>query len=234
MRYTVLPALLLTLAACGGGGTAEETPNSDNPGEEIFPEQPDRLAEGRFAPRNECIKLPGAKAFLLDLEKAVKARDADALLKLADPAVKLDFGGGGGLVTFRERLAAEEGLLWQELDQITALGCAHSANGAMTLPWYFAQELGVEDPTRAMLVTGADVPVHEAASADSPVVAKVSWDLVDLHEGYDPRADFAQVTAPGGEEGFVAKESLRSPLDYRLIASRVGESWRIVSFVAGD
>ncbi len=235
MRCLVLSALALSLALSACGDAADENGAPVARGSDSFPEQPTPTPAGRFAPRNECIELPGAKQFFVSFEKAVRERDADALLALTDKGVKLDFGGGGGLTTFRERLGDKQGELWNELDQIITLGCARGANGDMVLPWYFAQDLGVDDPFAAMLVTGPDVPLREAASAEAPVVETISWDTVTLANGYDAEAKFLGVTSRSGKQGFVAADKLRSLAAYRLaVAKTPKDEWRIVSFVAGD
>jgi hypothetical protein len=232
MRRLILPIFVLAVAACGD----DPAPPADtvNPGSDNFAQQPQAAPTGRFAPRNECIEMPGAKAFFVDLEKAVKDRDADALLALADPGVKLDFGGGGGLTTFRERLEDKEGTLWGELDAILALGCAVDEGGNLVLPWHFAQELGVDDPFSAMLATGTDVALREAGKTTARQVGSVSWDTVTLVDGYSDAA-FLKVRTRDGKDGYIARDDLRSLLDYRLLVSSSGnDRWQITAFVAGD
>lgn len=224
-------ALAAALAGCGNAAGDPAAPGQPTNAE---PVQPTPAPKGRFEPRNECVELPGAKPFFLALETAINQRDAELLLRITDAKVKLDFGGGAGLQAFRERLADEDGKLWQSLERLTALGCAQADNGDMVMPWYFEQDMEGVDPATALIVTGADVPVHQATAAESPVLDRVSWDAVTLTDGLDPKASFQKVRTLGGEEGYIASDQLRSPLDYRLRASPVGDSWRIVSFVAGD
>lgn len=225
---------VLTLASCSAsepGATA-----SGEPSEGVFPDQPEPEPAGPYAPRNECLDLPGAKLFFVELSAAVRNRDADALLKLTSPQVQLDFGGGSGLTTFKERLADKDGRLWEEIEALLDLGCAHEANGDMTLPWYFAQPMKVEDPFEAMLVVAEDVPVLAEPRAGAKPVANLSWDLVDLAaEGGETAPEgFTAVETQDGQRGYIANDKLRSLVDYRLSMSPKGEGWEIVSFVAGD
>ena len=37
-----------------------------------------------------------------------------------------------------------------------------------------------------------------------------------------------------GKEGYVATDKVRSLLDYRLLATKVNNEWRITAFLAGD
>jgi hypothetical protein len=189
---------------------------------------------GRYAPRDDCRKLPGARAFREKLAAAVQARDADAVAALASPDVRLGFGGDDGRKRLTQKLKAN-GELLDELARLLPLGCAPSDGGGLTIPWHFAQDMGeLDDPYSAMIVTGAQVPLHAAANAGSPARQNVSWDVVTLDKGWFPDKPFQQVTTARGAKGFIATDKLRSMLDYRLLATRTGEGWRITAFLAGD
>lgn len=235
MRMVWLAGAALATALSGCDRQADQiavVETSDDSG--YISAQPTTAPQGRFAPRNDCIGLPGAKQFFLTLENAVKSRDADALLGITDAKVKLDFGGGAGLQTFRERLADPQGRLWPELATISALGCAHAANGDMVMPSFTDQQMDDIDIGTVMVATGADVPVRQMPDGAAPAVDTVSWDAVSLVGGLDPKAPFQHVTTNTGKDGYIASDHLRSPLAYRLRAARVGDGWRIVSFVKGD
>lgn len=241
MRNAIVPGLslvlALALAACGEPSApagSEEGGATATTSDQVIPEGPERVAKGPYAPRNECLDVTGAKQFLIAFERAVKDRDDEALLSITDANVKLDFGGGAGLVAFRERLADPEGKLWEALDRITMLGCASDSPTSLTLPWYFAQNLGVEDPFTTMLVTGEGVAFQARPVADGKALGTISWDVVELVDGLAPKAAFQHVRTQSGKEGYIASDQLRSLLDYRLSAERQDGEWRIVSFVAGD
>lgn len=194
---------------------------------------------GRFAPRDDCRAQPGAEAFLASLVEAVARRDAGALAALAEPEVELDFGGGAGRDELRQRLAGTRGEeLWRALAALPPLGCAVQG-GELVLPWFFAQDLGSDDAYDRMLVTGADLPLRAEPRDNATVVARLSWTLVEPLGGYDAEARFQHVRVAdeqGGASltGFVETANLRSPIDYRLVAARDGEGWRITAFIAGD
>ena len=197
-------------------------------------------AEGPYAPRNECLDEPGASEFLASLRKAVQARDTELLAPLVAEDIRLDFGGGAGRATLAERLAEDEGALWEQLDEVIALGCA-SDGATLTMPWYFAQDLQTEaDGSELYLVAGDQVPVLDAPGEDADPLGTISWDLVEYvsvpmaeHSGY--RGIIFQDETSGEEvTGFVRVADLRSYIGYRLLASRRNNRWRITSFVAGD
>jgi hypothetical protein len=233
MRHALAIALLLTCAAC----SQEEAPADEvaEVAEEIVAPTPEatQLAQGEWAPQDECAEVEGAATFRQILSGAVKARDTDAFVALAADDIKLDFGGGAGKAELRKRLDDEPGLLWEDLDALMTLGCAANDQGGITIPWYFDQDMGQADPFETWLVTGERVPVLTAPSPSADRLDVISWDLVEL-AAYDPEAAFQQIQVPDGGTGFIATDNLRSLVDYRLIASSRNGRWRITSFVAGD
>ena len=194
----------------------------------------DRQPKGRFAPRDECSELPGATSFLDKLSAVISARDADAFAALADPAIRLDFGGGSGAEELKKRLGDPDRALWDELDELDDLGCAPNGHGGLTIPSYFAKDMGEIDSYRAMIVTDEDVPLRAKPIEKSEALERLSWDVVELSGGLKPDQPFQQVETSSGNTGYVAASSLRSLLDYRLIAQPVDGEWRISAFVAGD
>jgi hypothetical protein len=191
------------------------------------------VPKGRFAPRDECRELEGANDFRQRLVEAVRLRDADTLVALAADDIQLDFGGGSGTALLRQRLYHPDYKLWEELDALMPLGCATSDEGRIVLPWMWDQDLGDADPYAAMLVTGENEPVHEAASASSKEIGTVSWDLVEAVD-YQPDRPFMEVKLADGRTGFIATDKLRSAIDYRLLAERHDGKWSITTFIAGD
>lgn len=251
MRYL---AVLALLAGCNSGSEPPASPPSDRvePSAAIapapMPSDPDptkaaalwldRQTEprqpGKYAPRDQCGSLPGARAFREALAAAVEKRDVDAVAAMASPDVRLGFGGEDGRGLLLTRLKASNGKLMAELARLLPLGCAGSDGGGLTIPWVFAQDLGDIDSYSAMLVTGVEVPLLAAARVDAPTSAKVSWDIVTLENGLKPEARFQQVRTMTGKTGYVATDKLRSLLDYRLLAVRQGDNWVITALLAGD
>lgn len=235
VRFSIASLLALALAACSQENAPSES-ISEAAGtavEEVQGTAPVKLAKGEFAPSDECGELPGAAAFRAQLGAAVKARDADKLIALAAPDVELDFGGGSGTAELRRRLAEPDRGLWNELEALTALGCAANDEGGITLPWLFVQDFGERDPMMTMIVTGEDVPTYATADATEPN-GTLSWAAVELAEGLQPNATRQRVKTADGKTAFVAADRLRSVIDYRLIASSRDGKWSFTSLVAGD
>lgn len=194
---------------------------------------------GAFAPRDDCLKTPGARAFAATLRGAILRRDARALAELSAEDIRLDFGGGSGKAALRSRLSGPEGPeMWASLEEAANLGCALS-EGDLVFPWLFAQELGDVDPFDALVVTGPAVPLYRRANSRAAPIARLNWQLVIAQgDGLAPDAAkrplrrISVINSP--LEGYVPTGQLRSPLDYRLIVSRQRVGWKITAFVAGD
>ena len=195
-----------------------------------------RRAEGPYAPRNECLDEPGAGEFLASLRKAVQARDTKLLAPLVAEDIRLDFGGGAGRATLAERLAENEGALWEQLDEVLTLGCA-SDGATLTMPWYFAQDIGSRDPYGAFVVTGEGIPVY-ASSRSEETLQTLDWAMVDsvayTEIVEDDGSGRREMQLDDGTRGFIDEQNLRALIGYRLLASRRNNRWRITSFVAGD
>ena len=239
MRIVPLAGAALLLAACSQedapseevAAAAEEIVETAQ-GAEPTPEAP----TGRFAPREECGELEGANQFRQQIARAVEARDVDTFVSLAAEDIKLDFGGGSGADELRRRLSAKDSALWSELDRLLTLGCAANAQGGMTIPWYFAQDVP-GDAFETMIVTGSDIPLISPETGKP--MDRISWDAVTLVDGLKSEAPFQLVrfqseTADEPQEGYVATKALRSVIDYRLVSTRRNGKWSIISFIAGD
>jgi hypothetical protein len=194
-----------------------------------------QVVSGPFAPADRCTRQPGAAAFRTALARAVRGRDVRGFVALTTPAVRLDFGGGGGHAELRRRLSGADGRqLWRELDRIVPLGCAVQA-GNLVMPSVFAHDFGDIDPFEVMVVTGSQVPLRAAPSPTARTLRLLSWIAVTPLSADDFDKPFRRVSLPGGKvTGYVAAARLRSPLDYRLIASRRRGAWKIDAFLAGD
>lgn len=235
--FSVVMACCL-VAACGDkspqtpptGARATVASGAKQPGAQSS------VPKGPHAPRDECGTEPGFAAFRVRLNAAVAARDARALASLADPGIRLDFGGGGGSDELIKRLGGPDGAhLWDELAALRDLGCAWDEPNAV-MPWIFARAPEPSDPYRAYLVTGNAVPLRAGPAADAPVVRTLGWELVSKLGNVSPvKAEAVEVeTLDGTARGFVSGEALRGLLGYRLLAVRRNGEWKITAFVAGD
>lgn len=239
---TMLAALVLLLSACGskapeGKESATEAAPQASASAAAVPASTTPLLAGKFTPQDECSVLPGWTEFQASLRSAVKDRNANALAALANPQIKLDFGGGAGRSALIARLGSkDQPSLWQELDQLDGLGCAYDPQTkAASLPWFFEQDLAPQDPFEVLLATGPKVVLRETADGERRPVAELSWILVVPLDQPVAGGAYRKVSVIGHPQtGFVESAQLRSAIDYRLIATRGKSGWQIDAFVAGD
>ena len=255
MRLLPLLAISLALSGCQGE-KSKQSANSEAQGQSgatqpgtstapaATPAAPDSAIaqlldgavnprqQGIYPPRDDCGPVPGARAFREKLARAVLTKDVEAIVALSDGHVKLGFGGVDGRENLRKRL--QDPAYLAEWKAVLGLGCAIDPGGQLVLPWHFAQELGVDDPYSAMLVTASEQPLLEQASPQGARLGTLSWDTVSLVDGLKPDAAYQQVRTRNGKTGFVETRALRSLLDYRLLATSRGSTWRVTAMVAGD
>ncbi len=239
---TMLAASVLLLSACGprppeseqsAGNPAAQATTS--PASAPTPTTP--LLAGKFAPQDECSQLPGWTEFHGALRAAVKARDAKALAALANPQIKLDFGGGAGRSALIARLGRkDQPSLWLELERLDGLGCGYDPESKLAvLPWFFQQDLSPHDPFEVLLAAGPRVALRETADNQARPVAELSWILVVPLDQPKAGGKLRKVSVVGQPmTGFVESTQLRSAIDYRLIATRGQQGWQIDAFIAGD
>lgn len=191
-----------------------------------------------WAPRDECASLEGSEEFRRALTTAVVNRNKQMLLGLFDKHVHLDFGGGSGVDELARRLDDPNYDLWTALDQLLVLGCAADGANGMTLPWYFAQDMGEVDPYGAMVVLGDKVPVYGTVQPRAPklyldwaLVTRQSYLEATREDGTEP---YIGVIMADGKRGIIDRTKVRSLIDYRLYAARDADGWTITSFIAGD
>ena len=233
-RLIAAAALLLLLPSCDRQeAPSEELAQSAEKLVGTKKPEPAPLAEGPYAPRDTCGDLQGAADFRQRLAQAVHARDTDAFLALVAEDIKLDFGGGTGREELRSLLASRDRNLWEELDDLLALGCSANKQGGITIPWYFDQNIAGVDAMAGMIVTGEEIPLRYSPEEGGETLRTISWDVVEI-SNFKPDDTYQQVRTTDDEEGFIATDELRSLIDYRLLATRRNDRWSIVSFVAGD
>lgn len=205
---------------------------SETPAPETSPSAPTLPVS--YPPRDECAKLPGFAAFRDKLAAAAKAKDAEALVTLADPKINLDFGGGAGPEELRKRLGDPKGELWRAIGALSGLGCAVDG-GVATQPWIFARlPEGYDDASTALYGTGQSLPLRAEPSSNARLLARLTWPLVELEGPAGDKAAFDKVRLSDGTVGYMETAKLRSLLDYRLIADRQGGAWKITALIAGD
>lgn len=189
----------------------------------------------QLPPVDQCAADASFAAFRTSLLDAVARRDAAFVLSIITDDIMFNFGGGEGRRAFREAWSLdspEASGLWTELGAVLRLGCARGGE-TMWAPAMFRQLDDLEDPTSAVVALGEGALVRAAPSEDSPVLARLDWDVLTWRSADAPE-DWLPVALADGRAGFVRRAEVRSLLDYRAGFVRRGGRWRMHYFIAGD
>jgi hypothetical protein len=181
-------------------------------------------------PRDECSGDAGFIAFRAKLFDAVTRKDANALLALTDDNVRLGFGGNDGKAAFRENLKKPEP--WAELAKLPRLGCA--ADGSRyAIPHLFLR-IGDRDAFDTFLAAGTGIALRAAPRVSGRRIARLDWELLTLVPATGNSGAWLRLRTDGGRTGYVRRDLLRSPVDYRALFEKSGGQWRMTAFLAGD
>jgi hypothetical protein len=187
----------------------------------------------QLLPIDQAATQPEFFAFRARLQAAIARRDEAALLAAVDPGIRLSFGADNGINVLRTQLRDPKTTLWADLATALALGGTFAAPTSFTAPYVFASWPSNADSFECAAVIGESVRVRRTAEADSAVVGRVSFEIVQVLP--DSRsATVVHVRLASGVTGFVSAAFVRSPIDRRATFERVNGQWRLRSFVAGD
>jgi uncharacterized protein YgiM (DUF1202 family) len=214
MSFRVLPGVLLLLA-CIGGVAAQNV----------------RVLK----PADEAAQNPDFLAFRTRLKAIVAKHDTKALLEVLDPNIRASFGSDSGITAFVAMWTPDEAdsKLWKELGTVLELGGTFDGPSTFTAPYTFSRWPNDVDSFDFMAVTGANVRIRTQLGTDAPVLATVSYAILEN--------DFAAKDVDGwtavrfdGKRGYVSSQLIRSPIDYRARFEYEKGRWRMVFFLAGD
>lgn len=191
----------------------------------------------KLTPVDEATSDPSLVAFRNELLAAVRKRDADAVVALADPKIRTSFGGGGGAADFKRNLAQKG--VWEDFELLLTQGGTFVGEGpgrSFWAPYVYSAWPDAHDAFASLAVTGENVPLYESADKSSPVIATLSYDIVQRAGdiGRDV-GEWQNVKTADGHTGWVEARSVRSPVGYRagFLKNKDGK-WQINALVAGD
>jgi hypothetical protein len=183
--------------------------------------------------KNEESRDPGLVAFLKNLRDTARKNDVAALLRAISPQIKNGFGGDDGEAAFRRAWELDKGNspVFAVLTNILSLGGAW-IDDQYCAPYLVAGFPPEIDAFSHHVVVGQGVRLRSAALPDAPVVARLSYDIVETLER---TADWSRVKTHDGITGFISTAYLYSPIGYRACFMKdAAGNWHMVSLVAGD
>ena len=139
----------------------------------------------RLEPVDEASRRPDLVAFRQQLRSAIARRDVPAVLRVADPQIKLGFGGDDGVDALKRKLESNDTDLWQELDEVLELGGTFQESDTFVAPYVFSRWPEKFDSFEHVAVIGSGVRIRARPAHSGPVVATVSYANLKLGpDGY--------------------------------------------------
>jgi hypothetical protein len=209
----------------------------------------------RYPPRNEAGQDPTLKVFIDTLKAVVNRKDAPALLKLLSPNVQIYFDAEGNNIkgfVDEYKPADSTAEVWKFLQQVVSLGGVFSRDyktgkpdkEQFILPYVAEMNIKHEycDGCFTCVATIApDVNVRANTDRLSASVGKLNYDVVKVvtdpvskQMGGNSRSWTYVQTFDGKISGWVRKDLLRDPCDYRMFLQKAKGKWMVSTFVAGD
>ena len=214
MRLRVLPGVFLLLAHIAGA-TAQNI----------------RVLQ----PVDEAAQNPDFLAFRTRLKGIVSKHDTKELLEVLHPDIRASFGSDHGIPAFVAMWTLNEASseLWKELGTVINLGGTFSGPSMFTAPYTFSNWPNDVDSFDFMAITGTNVRIRTQPSAEAPVIATVSYAILENDLDAKPVEGWTAVKFQS-KRGYVSSQFIRSPIDYRARFEYQDGRWRMVFFLAGD
>jgi len=202
-------------------------------------------AQERYVlPVDEAKKDASFFAFRSKLIEAAKKRDAKFVLSVVDRNIKNSFGGNDGIAEFKKawKIDRPNSEFWIEFLRVINGGGSFIKDGSNKLffaPYTFNSFPENIDAFSHSVIFGKNVSLRSKAERNSPIVANLSYNIVEIIESVKDIKDLGktswfEIKTLGGKKGFVKAEFVRSPIDYRAGFEKKNGKWKMTIFVAGD
>ncbi len=194
--------------------------------------QPAPIAE-RLPPVEQCTTEAGFEQFRERLKEVVARKDERALLSMLTEDVTVDFGGGSGPPAFAANWQfdqAGESPVWSELSEALSFGCAPTGDHLVAPS--FVTQFPAELDAFVTVIVRPGTRLRASESDGAADLGKLDWHLATVTDEDD--GEWLGVQLVDGREGFVRRDQVVNPLDFRLVFTKREGQWRITAFVAGD
>lgn len=192
------------------------------------------LTGPQLKPRDDGFRRPDFAAFRRQLQDAAARKDEEAVLRIVDPGVRVDFGDGGGLDAFKRRMHAPGENFWEELTRVLNLGGRFRTADAFDAPYVYSDWPDGFDAFACAAVVGSGVRLRASPDIVARPLTTVDFAIVKLFPKEPAATNWRRVALAGGLTGFIASRYVRSPIDSRALFEFKDGRWWLVAFVAGD
>ncbi len=201
-------------------------------------------AQERYVkPVDEAAQDASFLAFRTKLIAAAERRDANYILSIIDPQIKLGFGGVDGIANFKRqwRLTSRNSEFWKEfLAAIKNGGAFENGRRSFMAPYTFTSWPDDIDGFEYHAIFGNNVNLRKQPSMNAEIITKLSYNVVQIQPETVPKSGKSEypqwwlIKTLGGLQGYVKREFVRSHIDYRAGFTKKRGVWKLDFFVAGD
>jgi len=194
-------------------------------------------------PKDESAKDPGLSSMVNELKRIIKTKDFNALIKHIHPGIQIGFDGNNGKEAFKQEWSStpNQSRLWSILKRIIDLGgvfIKEDPKNMFVFPYAYEVDLGnIEDAYKLFIVTAKNVNVRENPSLTAKVIGQLSYHVVTIDDApiNEEENEWKHIRKVDKKvQGFVHRDFLYSPSDYRMFLKREKDQWLIYMLLAGD
>lgn len=234
-----LIAMLIGMTGCQGSNN--NAGDQEDQLEETIPVE----AENQLPPHQEQTYDADFETAYKDFTDAVNKKDLAALDAFLDDEILTSYGVDSGKANFYEfwhlNTDPDQSALWTELSKIISIGGTYSKEDRTFIaPYVYSDFPDKINPIESFAVISPQVNVYEEKDLASNVIAYLSYNIIKLDESefseYWNKSDqdLIYIETPSGKKGYVQKQFLRSPMDYRLSIVNKNDAWKLTYLIAGD
>jgi len=192
----------------------------------------------KLIPVDQSYKDNSLLKFKKEVFTAIDKKDTNFIISILDTNILNSFGGNGGIKEFWEMWQMQDpnSSFWLELKKVFSMGGIFISNERkiFVMPYLFGIWPEDLDPFTYIAAINKNVTIHESPSKNSKILKKINYDILLVLDYYDEYNNWKKVMTVDSLSGFVQKEFVRSPIDYRAILQKEKGKWKITSFVSGD
>jgi hypothetical protein len=197
--------------------------------------------EAKLYPVDEASRVPSFFVFRARLLEALQQRDTSYVISAVSPNIKNSFGGSDGIAEFKQgwKLERPDSKFWKTMTGVLALGGSFNGDDSFAAPYTFSKFPEDFDAFEYGVIVGENVRVRKEPKLDSQVIATLSFDIVKVTDwmpklSSGSKQEWISVSLANDVKGYIAKEYIRSPIDYRAIFEKKDGKWQLTAFVSGD
>ena len=184
--------------------------------------------------------------FRTKLIAAARRRDTKYVLSILDKEIQNSRNGTDGIEEFKSdwKIESPDSPFWDEfLPVITNGGKFVKIEGApktsFTAPFTVDNFPADLDEFGYEVIFGSNVNLRARAETNAPIVAKLSYNIVEITETVKDKNDpektaWYAIKTLGGKTGFVKAEFVRGRMNYRAGFGKQNGKWKMMYFISGQ